>query len=82
MEIRRAPKLLAWMLTGVVVGLVLAFIIFLFIPADQRSTANILGLLLLSLGSLFGGLGVATSITLDLLFSRRVKLAMAKREMQ
>jgi nitrate reductase gamma subunit len=78
-EIRRAPKIVPFMLTGVVLGLVIAFIVFLLIPASQRSNENILGLLLLSLGSLFGGLGVAFSIGLDLLTARRAKRATAER---
>ena len=78
-EIRRAPKILPFMLTGVVLGLVLAFVVFLLIPQSQRSSANILGLLLLSFGSLFGGLGVAFTIAFDLMTARRTKRAMAER---
>ena len=78
-EIRRAPKILPWMLTGVVFGLVLAFVLYLLIPENQRSNENILGLLILALGSLFGGVGVALSIFIDLTTARNVKRATAKR---
>lgn len=78
-EIRRAPKIVPFMLTGVVLGLIIAIIVFLAIPVEQRSSANILGLLLLSFGSLFGGLGVAFTITFDLITARRTKRATAQR---
>lgn len=78
-EIRRAPKIVPFMLTGVALGMVLALLAFLIIPESQRSSENILGLLLLSFGSLFGGVGVAFSIALDLVTARRAKRAMAER---
>ena len=78
-EIRRAPKIVPFMLTGVVLGMVIALVAFLFIPESQRSSENILGLLVLSFGSLFGGLGVAFSIALDLLTARNAKRAMAEK---
>lgn len=78
-EIRRAPKIVPWMLTGVVFGFVLALILFVLIPEDQRSGENILGLLMLSLGSLFGGVGVAFAIFMDLATARKVKRALAER---
>ncbi len=78
-EIRRAPKIVPFMLTGVVAGMVIALVVFLFIPQTQRSSENILGLLLLSFGSLFGGLGVAFSIAFDLITARSAKRAMAEK---
>lgn len=78
-EIRRAPKIVPFMLTGVVLGMVLALLAFLIIPESQRSSENIFGLLLLSFGSLFGGVGVAFSIALDLVTARRAKRATAER---
>ena len=81
-ELRRAPKMAVWAITGAVLGAVLAFVLFLFIPADQRSNENILGLLILSLGSLGFGLGLVFALAVDLITSRKTKLALAERANQ
>ena len=81
-EIRRAPKMAVWAITGAVFGAFTAFVLFLFIPQDQRSNENILGLLILSLGSLGFGLGLAFAIAVDLLTSRKTKRALAERSDQ
>lgn len=78
-EIRRAPKIATWAITGAVFGAIAAFVIFLFIPSDQRSNENILGLLILSFGSLGFGLGLAFALSIDLLTSRKTKRALAER---
>jgi hypothetical protein len=78
-EIRKAPKVLAFALTGAVVGVVAALVLYVLIPVDQRSSRDILGLLLVALGSLGLGLGVISAIFLDLMTSRRVKKASAIR---
>lgn len=78
-EIRKAPKVLAFALTGAVVGVVAALVLYILIPVDQRSSRDILGLLLVALGSLGLGLGVISAIFLDLITSRRVKKASAIR---
>ena len=78
-EIRKAPKVLAFALTGAVIGLLAALVLYGLIPVDQRSSRDILGLLLVALGSLGLGLGVVTAIFLDLITSRRVKKASAIR---
>lgn len=81
-EIRRAPKMAVWAITGAVLGAVIAFVLYLFIPADQRSNENILGLLILSLGSLGFGLGLVVALAIDLITSRKTKLAVAERANQ
>jgi hypothetical protein len=81
-EIRRAPKIATWAVTGAVFGAIAAFVIFLFIPSDQRSNENILGLLILSFGSLGFGLGLAFALAIDLLTSRKTKRALAERANQ
>ena len=81
-EIRRAPKMAVWAITGAVFGAFTAFVLFLFIPQDQRSNENILGLLILSFGSLGFGLGLAFAIAVDLLTSRKTKRALAERSDQ
>jgi len=72
-EIRKAPKVLAFALTGAVLGVVAAVVLYLLIPTEQRSSKDILGLLLVALGSLGLGLGVVMAVSLDLITSRRVK---------
>ena len=57
-EIRRAPKVLPWAITGAVIGLAFAALLYLVIPEENRSSRDILGLLLVALGSLGLGLGV------------------------
>jgi hypothetical protein len=79
-EIRRAPKIGPWAITGAVFGAIAAFVLYLFIPESQRSSADILGLLILSLGSLGLGLGIAFAITVDLVTSRNAKKVVASRE--
>jgi hypothetical protein len=54
----------------------------LLIPDATRSNANVLGLLLVALGSLGLGLGVAFAIAFDLISSRRTKRAVVNREVQ
>lgn len=81
-EIRRAPKMAVWAITGAVLGAVIAFVVFLFIPVDQRSNENILGLLILSIGSVGFGLGLVVALAIDLITSRKTKLALAERANQ
>jgi len=78
-EIRRAPKLLAWALTGGVFGVITAVALYLLIPAENRSSEDLLGLLLVALGSLGLGLGVAFALFADLFSARKVKMAQAVR---
>ena len=81
-EIRRAPKVLAFALTGAAIGLILSFVLDLFIPEATRTNENLLGLMLVALGSLGLGLGVAAAITYDLISSRKTKRAVASKEVQ
>jgi len=78
-EFRRAPKFLPFAITGGVLGLLFAVLIYALIPVTNRSSENIFGLLLLSLGSLGLGLGVLVAIIVDLLTARRVSTLKAKR---
>lgn len=81
-EIRRAPKMATWAITGAVLGGIIALVVYLFIPQDQRSNENILGLLVLSIGSLGFGLGLAFALAVDLITSRKTKRALAARSHQ
>ena len=78
-EIRKAPKVLAFALTGAGLGVITALVLYVLIPVGQRSSEDILGLQLVALGSLGLGLGVVMAIFLDLITSRRVKKASAIR---
>lgn len=81
-EIRKAPKLLPFALTGAVLGLLLALVLYSLIPVENRSSEDILGLLLVALGSLGLGVGIVLAIALDLITSKRVKRASAIRAEQ
>jgi len=78
-EIRRAPKLLPWMITGAILGIVLALILGLLTPSNPELPDNFLGLLLISLGALGLGLGAGFAIVYDLISSRRASRAIANR---
>lgn len=78
-EIRRAPKILPWMLTGAVLGILIALAISLITPPNSELPENFLGLMLIAFGSLGLGLGAAFAIGYDLISSRRAKRAIANR---
>jgi hypothetical protein len=78
-EIRRAPKLLAFIITGIFLGLIAAVGFYLAIPEENRSSDNIFGLLVVTLGSAGLGFGILTSVAIDLVSQRRVKRALANR---
>lgn len=78
-EFRRAPKILPFALTGAVLGLIIAVLLYLVIPVANRSSENIFGLLLISLGSAGLGLGVLAAIAIDLITSIRAKKVLAQR---
>jgi hypothetical protein len=78
-EIRRAPKVLPWALTGAVFGMLLALLLSLVAPESESNNYNVLGLLVVSLGSLGLGTGVALAIGVDLVTSSKAKRASAVR---
>lgn len=78
-EIRRAPKVLPWALTGAAFGMLVALVLSLIVPESEATNENVLGLLLVSLGSLGLGTGVAFAILVDLVTSSRAKRASAVR---
>ena len=78
-EIRRAPKVLPWALTGAAFGMIVALVLALVAPEGEDSSYNVLGLLLVSLGSLGLGAGVAFAILIDLVTASRAKRASAVR---
>jgi MFS-type transporter involved in bile tolerance (Atg22 family) len=78
-EIRRAPKVLPWGLTGAVFGMIVALLLSVVAPESESSSYNVLGLLLVSLGSLGLGAGIALAILVDLVTASKAKRASAIR---
>jgi hypothetical protein len=78
-EIRRAPKVLPFMLTFAALGMLVAVILLLITPPNDALPENFFGLTLISFGSLGLGLGAAFAIAYDLISSRRAKHAIANR---
>jgi hypothetical protein len=78
-EIRKAPKVLPWALTGAVFGMIVALVLSLVAPESEASNYNVLGLLLVSLGSLGLGVGIAFAVIIDLVTATRAKKATAVR---
>lgn len=77
-EIRRAPKTLPFALTGALLGLLSAVLLY-FAGGATDSNRSILGLLLVALGLTGLGLGIASALIADLLLARRPKRAVANR---
>lgn len=77
-EIRRAPKTLPFAITGTLLGLVAALVLYLLGGATDTNR-SILGLLLVALGFTGLGSGIATALIMDLLLARRPKRAVANR---
>jgi uncharacterized membrane protein len=78
-EIRKAPKVLPWALTGAVFGMIVALVLSFVAPESEASDYNVLGLLLVSLGSLGLGVGIAFAVIIDLVTATRAKKATAVR---
>lgn len=78
-EIRKAPKVLPFAFTGAALGMLVALVLYLVFPENERSNENIFGLLLVSLGSLGLGLGIAFAIAVDLISASMAKKATAIR---
>ncbi len=68
-----------WALTGAAFGMAVALVLSLVAPEGESSGYNVLGLLLVSLGSLGLGAGVAFAIVVDLVTSSKAKRASAVR---
>lgn len=78
-EIRRAPKIVPWLVTGAILGIVVALLLGLFVEPGPEVPENFVGLLVVALGSLGLGLGIGFAIIYDLVSARRVKRAIANR---
>ena len=72
-KIRRAPRFIPFMLTGVLVGGVIAIILSLSVTTQDGKTAGFLTQLLVYCLGLGAGLGVLSAVILDAVTTRRSK---------
>jgi len=72
-KIRRAPKFIPFMLTGVLLGGVVAVVLSLSITTQDGKTAGFLTQLLVYCLGLGAGLGVLVDVVFDALTARRAK---------
>jgi hypothetical protein len=72
-KIRRAPKFIPFMLTGVLLGGVVAIVLSLSITTQDGKTGGFLTQLLVYCLGLGAGLGVAAAVVFDAVTARRAK---------
>ena len=71
--VRRSPKFLAFMLAGIIVGIVAALILTFAFPNDSQFTlTQIFGFLVLFTGSIGGTLGLVFALIVDRYYTRHV----------
>ena len=78
-NIRRAPKLLPFGLTGTVIGITLGVLAYFLVPNTDEAAENALGLFIVYGGGTFGAFGVIYAIVLDWITVRRTKMVIAER---
>ena len=77
--VRRSPKFLAFMIAGIIVGIVAALILTFSLPNDSEFTlTQIFGFMLLITGTLGGTLGLVFALIADRYYSRHVAQATAE----
>lgn len=72
-RIRRTPKFLPFLITGAVIGVILAVILGLSIPADAKTPEPIVTYLIGYLGAIGAVVGIVTAVVVD-----RIGVARAK----
>ena len=72
-KIRRSPKFVPFIFTGMALGIIAAFIVNALIPDENRTPAAILGFLVLYFAAAGLGLGVLTAVVLDAISVARAK---------
>lgn len=80
MEIRRAPKLLAFGVTGFLLGAIASVALFYLIPNPEQAQENALGLFIVYLGGFGAAMGVVLAIIFDLVSARKTKKVIAERQ--
>ncbi len=73
LKVRRSPKFLPFVLSGIVFGIIVAFIVNALIPAENRRPTAILGYLVLYFAGAGLALGVLTAVVLDSISRARAK---------
>jgi len=73
LKVRRSPKFLPFVLSGTILGIIVAFILNALIAPENRTDANILGYLVLYCAGAGLALGVLSAVVLDAIFVARAK---------
>ena len=78
--VRRSPKFLAFMIAGIIVGIIAALVLTFSLPNESEFTlTQIFGFMLLITGTLGGTLGLVFALIVDRYFSRHVTQATAEK---
>lgn len=72
-DIRRSPKYLTFLISGAVLGIIVALILGLGIPEEQRTAKPIVTFLVAFLGGTGAALGITVAMILDRIFAARSK---------
>ena len=72
-KIRRAPKFIPFMLTGVLLGGVVALALTLLITTEEGKTAGFITQILVYCLGLGGGVGLVGAVTFDAVTARKLK---------
>ena len=76
-KIRRAPKYLPFIISGSLLGLVLALIVGAYLPASSDTRSQVQGILVVYFVGGGLGLGIVAALVFDRIFSARAKSAEA-----
>lgn len=80
-HVRRAPRILSFLLTGAALGAVVALLLTLAFPANGEFPASqVFGFLLLICAIAGGALGAVVALVLDRVLSRRTRVLSAEHE--
>jgi len=78
--VRRSPKFLTFMVTGIILGIIAALILTFALPNESEFTlTQIFGFMLLITGTVGGTLGLIFALIVDRYFSRHVTQATAEK---
>jgi ABC-type branched-subunit amino acid transport system permease subunit len=76
-QVRRAPKLFAFMITGALIGVLFAFANFALSSAERQAEPGILGLLVVYVGGVGFVAGTLVGLAVDAISRSRAKVAQA-----
>lgn len=72
-SIRRSPKYLTFLIAGGVIGIIIALLISLGIPEEQRTARPIITYLVAYIGAAGAAIGITLAMILDRIFAARAK---------